>query len=440
MDEWMVSGWNKCDCVARAAPCNTGWKLNCSQLLWSIYIYYDRSVWKRPERKRPERKRLERERDKREKTGIKSVHLEDCFRLHRNQQHYIWRHPTCKEPAVVSKVKTAACQNRWERQHIFSADAPAESWVPPSFWAFVLSCRRGDNGCSPVVVTTMGVDRSFLHRPDIVEFLDPASCWWRWAPPTALGSSYITSTALGPSNIASTALGHSYGAGFLWHCIDGAGFLRHRIDSAGFLWYRIELCWRCWVPPASCWRRRWATPASCWRRWVPPASCGRRWVPPASCWRRWVPPASCGRRWVPPASCWRRWVLPALCGWRWVPPASCGRRRVPPASCGQRWVLPASCWRRWVPPASCWRCWVPLASLCSPYIDSAVCSLCSVIRRCRAPPYRCWQIDVTAGSRQGLMPHPSPTVYKLLPHPLPPKSRWSRTCTETAIPPWLEKD
>ena len=58
MDEWMVSGWNECDCVARA-PCNTGWKLNCSQLLGSIY------VCERPQR----------ERDKREKTGIKSVHF-----------------------------------------------------------------------------------------------------------------------------------------------------------------------------------------------------------------------------------------------------------------------------------------------------------------------------------------------------------------------------
>ena len=257
----------------------------------------------------------------------------------------------------------------------------------PSSWQRLLSRRRDNDGRRQVF---------------------PASSRHRWVPwsgivLTALGSSYITSTALGPSDIASTALGlsdiastalgHSYGAGtlrhctdgagflrhcidgagflrhridsagFLRHCIDGAGFLRHRIDSAGFLRHRIELCWRRWVPPASYWRRRWVPPASCWRR---------RWVPPASCWRRWVPPASC--------------------------------------------------WRRWVPPASCWRRWVPLASLCSPYIDSAVCSLRSVIRRCRAPPYRCWQIDVTAGSRQGLTPHPSPTVYKLLPYPLPPKA------------------
>ena len=197
--EWMVSGWNECDCVARA-PCNTGWKLNCSQLLWNIYIYTTIGVCEKDQR------------DKREKTGIKSVCLEDCFRLHWNQQHYIWRRPTCKEPAVVLNVKTAACQNRWERQHVFSADAPAEPWVPPLSWAFVLSCHRCDNGCSPAVVTTMGVNRSFLHRPDVVEFFDLASDWRRWAPPTALGSSNIASTALmarGPSCIVLTALGPS---------------------------------------------------------------------------------------------------------------------------------------------------------------------------------------------------------------------------------------
>ena len=66
------------------------------------------------------------ERDKREKIGIKSVRLEDCFQLQFDrhewiertqttsnqqrtfQQHYIWCHPTYNEPAVVSKVKTAA--------------------------------------------------------------------------------------------------------------------------------------------------------------------------------------------------------------------------------------------------------------------------------------------------------------------------------------------
>ena len=251
-----------------------------------IYIYTTIGVCERDQRERERDKR-----EKRKKTGIKSVRLEDCFRLHRNQQHYIWRRPTCKEPAVVSKAKTAACQNRWERQHVFSAEAPAESWVPPSSWAFVLSCRRRDNGCSPVVVTTKGAHRSFLHRPDIVEFLDPASCWRRWAPPTALGSSdialaalgssdtastalgssdtastalgsfYITPTALGSSDIASTALGSSDTAStalgssdiastalgssdIASSCADGAGSLLHRADGAGSLLHRC-------VPPTS---------------------------------------------------------------------------------------------------------------------------------------------------------------------------------------------
>ena len=85
MDEWMVSGWNECDCVARApAPCNTGWKLNCSQLLWSIHIYTTIGVCVRDQR----------DRDKREKTGINSVCLEDCFWLHWNQQHYTYKNQT----------------------------------------------------------------------------------------------------------------------------------------------------------------------------------------------------------------------------------------------------------------------------------------------------------------------------------------------------------
>lgn len=63
------------------------------------------------------------ERDKREMTGIKSIHLEDCFQLwlawmdqqdtnnqqRTSQQHYIWHHLTSQEPAVLSKVETAAC-------------------------------------------------------------------------------------------------------------------------------------------------------------------------------------------------------------------------------------------------------------------------------------------------------------------------------------------
>ena len=40
------------------------------------------------ERDQETREKEIRERDKREKTGIKSVRLEDCFWLHRNQQHY----------------------------------------------------------------------------------------------------------------------------------------------------------------------------------------------------------------------------------------------------------------------------------------------------------------------------------------------------------------
>ena len=260
MDEWMVSGWNECDCVARA-PCNTGSRLNCSQLLWSIYIYYDRSVWERPER------------DKRVKTGIKS----DCFRLHRNQQHYIWRRPTCKEPAVVTEVKTAACQNRWEHQHVFSADAPVELWVHhpgrmfslavvvtmvalPSLWQ-----QWALTGLSCIVQTSLS--SLIQHRADNAGpllwcWVPPTShrrCWVpptshqrRWAPPTALGSSYITSTALGSSNIASTALGPSYSAGFPQHHIDSAGFPQHHIDSAGpllRLWVPPTLHWRRWVPP-----------------------------------------------------------------------------------------------------------------------------------------------------------------------------------------------
>ena len=63
---WMCFQTNGCDCVARA-PCNTGWKLYCSQLLWSalahththtyiyIYTHYDRSVGDRPQREREDR-------------------------------------------------------------------------------------------------------------------------------------------------------------------------------------------------------------------------------------------------------------------------------------------------------------------------------------------------------------------------------------------------
>ena len=112
MDEWMVSGWNECDCVAWA-PCITGWKLNCFQLLWSIsiylylsiylslslslyiYIYYDRSVWQRDHRQR----------GKREKMGIKSVWLEDCFRLQVD-----W-------PEWIERIQTTSNQQCTNQQH-----------------------------------------------------------------------------------------------------------------------------------------------------------------------------------------------------------------------------------------------------------------------------------------------------------------------------------
>ena len=58
MDEWMVSGWNECDCVAWA-PCNTGWKLNCYLLLWSISISVY-TIIGMCERERPEREARER--------------------------------------------------------------------------------------------------------------------------------------------------------------------------------------------------------------------------------------------------------------------------------------------------------------------------------------------------------------------------------------------
>ena len=101
MAEWMVSGWNECDLVAWAL-CNTGWTLNCSQLLWGvcIYIYTMIGVCDRETREWPER-------DKREKTGIKSVRFEDCFlsltgmngskehTQQTSQQHYICNNCNC---------------------------------------------------------------------------------------------------------------------------------------------------------------------------------------------------------------------------------------------------------------------------------------------------------------------------------------------------------
>ena len=93
-DEWMSeSSADGMKCVLhelRATQVENWTVLSCYEAYIYIYIYYDRSVWARPERRRPERKRREKERDKREKTGIKSVCLEDGFRLHWNQQHHTW--------------------------------------------------------------------------------------------------------------------------------------------------------------------------------------------------------------------------------------------------------------------------------------------------------------------------------------------------------------
>ena len=98
MDEWMVSGWNECDCVAWA-PCNTGWKLNCYQLLWSISISVYTIIGM------CERERDQRERGKREKMGTKSVWLEDCFRLQVD-----W-------PEWIERIQTTSNQQCTNQQH-----------------------------------------------------------------------------------------------------------------------------------------------------------------------------------------------------------------------------------------------------------------------------------------------------------------------------------
>ena len=88
MDEWMVSGWNECECVARA-PCNTGWKLNCSQLLWSIYIYTMIRVCKRDQRERWQRyKRKDRN---------KECLLEGCIQLQFDWHEWIKRTQTSNQ-------------------------------------------------------------------------------------------------------------------------------------------------------------------------------------------------------------------------------------------------------------------------------------------------------------------------------------------------------
>ena len=101
MHECMVSGWNECDCVARA-PCNRGWKLNCSQLLWSIYIYisYNRIVWERPERKRSQRERERQEREDRNKecpfgrlfsTSLKPTTLHEMWKIKNHSEEKVGR-------------------------------------------------------------------------------------------------------------------------------------------------------------------------------------------------------------------------------------------------------------------------------------------------------------------------------------------------------------
>ena len=211
------------------------------------------------------------------------------------------------------------------------------------------------------------------HRPGrlfslaiVVTTVALPSSWQRWA---STGLSCIVQTSL-------------------------SSLIRHRADGAGPLL-------RCWVPPTS--HRR---------RWVPPTShCAgpllRRWVPPTSHRWRCATPTALGSSYI---------TLTAVGSSDIASSCADGAGSLLHRADGAGSLLHCVDGTVHVPPASCWRCWVPLKSLCSPYIDSAVCSLRSIIRRCRAPPHRCWQIDVTAGSRQWLTPYPSPTVYKVLPH------------------------
>ena len=146
MDEWVISGWNEC-----WASCNTGWKLNCSQLLWSIYIHIqwqecmtenqrerdkretDRQTRER-ETERERQKRETRERDEREKTGIRSVRLEDCFstwtgvngskghKQQTSQQHYFKKKKkkSCGLYSVIPDEKThlilSCVCSTWQRK------------------------------------------------------------------------------------------------------------------------------------------------------------------------------------------------------------------------------------------------------------------------------------------------------------------------------------
>ena len=66
MEEWMVSGWNECDCAAWAL-CNTGWKLNCS--LFSVATCYE--ICKSTTIECVRETRLKRERDQWERRETK---------------------------------------------------------------------------------------------------------------------------------------------------------------------------------------------------------------------------------------------------------------------------------------------------------------------------------------------------------------------------------
>ena len=96
MDVWMVSGWNERDCVAQA-PCTTGWKLNCSQLLWSISILWQECVRETREKERWERD----EREDRNKLCL----LEGCIQL-----QFDWRE-------WFERPQTTNNQERTSQQH-----------------------------------------------------------------------------------------------------------------------------------------------------------------------------------------------------------------------------------------------------------------------------------------------------------------------------------
>ena len=131
MDEWMVSGWNECDCVAQA-PGNTGWKLNCSQLLWSIYIYYDRSVSERPETERQEREDRNKECPfgRLLLTSLKpTLHMAEskCRNLHQAWKFF----PLCKWPQCLTNY-VLSCS-------LFMAQSKCS--IPHQAWTFFPLCK-----------------------------------------------------------------------------------------------------------------------------------------------------------------------------------------------------------------------------------------------------------------------------------------------------------